>query len=309
MLRAVMYSLMAISNEDTSILPDPVFDTKGKSVYWVPTSIPDERALRPNFDVAWSKNNSWHAKFISKVRSNGSSLYPSCKQDVIDGLTDKDILQRGSRTTYKHLKEKFAKQGQSTETKEMDKRLKRWSTRKTKKAKERKAVRSQYPTLQDPRFDFIFDPVNQSTDYSSDITSNSDGGSLDDSGDEARKIRKLKSWPPEHRDENYNRLLDDITARVQAATKPSKTKKNSTHYIMVRAKTKTKPAKSIPCPVAGPKSLACFIDEAWLEAQPKEFQKHMEEFVFGPEDEGYESSWEDFPEWEKFDRKGKAKQH
>lgn len=130
MLRAVFYSLMAIGNHDTSLLPEPTFKSNGDSVFWVTTEIPDEKALRPNWAVSWTKNKAWHPKFILKVRSAGHSLYPSCSEAVIAGLSEKDILQRGGRTTYKHLKEKYQIQKKSDREKDMDKQLKRQDGRK-----------------------------------------------------------------------------------------------------------------------------------------------------------------------------------
>ncbi|KAJ7127495.1 hypothetical protein C8R46DRAFT_1145322 [Mycena filopes] len=307
MLRAVMYSLMAISNEDTSVLPDPVVDAAGKSVYWVATPIPDELALRPNFAASWTKNKSWLPKFLAKVRRDGNSLYPSCRQEVIDALSDKEISQRGSRTTFKHLKEKYAKQSNSAEEKDLEKQLKRWEVRKGQKAAKRTAVRDQYPALQDTRYDFIFHTAFQSTDYSSDITSDSAGGSLDEGENESAKIKTLKSWPPLHRDQNYIELVDDITARVKLAESKKPGKKAGNKYIMLRSRTKRRQVRSIPRPVDGPKQLSCFIDEAWLDDQPSEFKKGMAPFVFDSGDEGYESSWEDFPVWEALPQKGKGK--
>ncbi|KAK7034125.1 hypothetical protein R3P38DRAFT_3184858 [Favolaschia claudopus] len=101
MLRAVMYSLMGISDQDTNVLREPVFKGNKISVYWIATDIPDELAL-----------------------------YPSCPQDVINGLSDKNILQRGSRTTFKHLKEKYQRQGKSASEKKIDNQLKRHSRRR-----------------------------------------------------------------------------------------------------------------------------------------------------------------------------------
>lgn len=141
-----------------------------------------------------------------------------CSKEVIAGLDDKDILQRGSRTTFKHLKEKFQTQSKSEREKNLDKQFKRRDGRKktvccwifharcsteifkfaSQKSVVRTAVRDQYPNLQHARYDFIFHPAWQSTDCSTDITSASDGDSLDDG--EGPKFKKLKSWPPDYRD-------------------------------------------------------------------------------------------------------------
>lgn len=101
MLHAVMYSIMTISNEDTSVLPDPVQKpNNGGPQWWVATGIPDELALRPDLTISWTKNKAWHKKFLDKVRSDGQNLYLSCTQAVIDGLGDKNMYQRASRTTF-----------------------------------------------------------------------------------------------------------------------------------------------------------------------------------------------------------------
>ncbi|KAJ7702082.1 hypothetical protein B0H14DRAFT_2648158 [Mycena olivaceomarginata] len=132
-----------------------------------------------------------HPDLVRKVRADGNTLYPSCSKEVIAGLTDQDILQRANRTTFKHSKEKFQAQGRSDREKKID-LLKRREGRKTTKAVGRSAVRDQYPTLKDKKYDFIFHPVFQSTDCSTNVTSNSDGtDSLDN--DSGPKIRTLKS--------------------------------------------------------------------------------------------------------------------
>ncbi|KAJ7857594.1 hypothetical protein B0H13DRAFT_2356871 [Mycena leptocephala] len=315
MLRAVMYSLMAISNQDTSVLPDPVFkNSGGASVFWVPTGIPDEEALRPNFNVSWTKNKPWHSQFLAKVRSDGNSLYPSCSTDVIAGLQDKDILTRGSRTTFKHLKEKYQVQGKSDRERDLDKQFKRRDGRKKIKATTRSAVREQYPSLEDSRYDFIFHTAFQSTDCSTDLTSKSEGDNdLDD--DDTPKIKTLKSWPPEYRDQNYLDLIDDIDVRSKSfatsektSKKTSKNTKRSSGYVYLRAKQKKRSTTSIPRPEHGPKMLCCFIEEKWLEKQPERNRKEMGKFVLGSDDEGYDEDWEVFPSWEKFNKKGKGKQ-
>ncbi|KAJ7629629.1 hypothetical protein DFH06DRAFT_1338048 [Mycena polygramma] len=311
MLRAVMYSLMGISDQDTSVLPDPVFKESdpSKSDFWVPTGIPDELALRPNFTVSWTKNKPWHTKFVAKVRGDGNTLYPSCSKEVIAGLTDKDVLQRGSRTTFKHLKEKYLAQGKSSVERNINLQMKRQDGRKKTKAAARSAVRDQYPELQDARYDFVFHPACQSTDCSTDLTSDSNGNdSLDE--DSGPKIKKLKSWPPDHRDSEYVKLVDDIDARAKAfAAQTKKTKKKSTPgYVVVRAQTKRRQTDSIPRNEDGPKLISSFIDEDWLKAQPFSRRRVMEKFVFGSDDEGYASDLEVFPTWEKFDKKGKGKE-
>ncbi|KAJ6487496.1 hypothetical protein C8R47DRAFT_1216268 [Mycena vitilis] len=349
MLRAVMYSLMGISDQDTSVLPDPVFKESdpSKSDFWVPTGIPDELALRPNFAVSWTKNKPWHQKFVAKVRGDGNTLYPSCSKEVIAGLTDKDVLQRGSRTTFKHLKEKYLTQGKTSVERKIDLQMKRRDGRRKMKAAARSDVRDQYPELQDARYNFVFHPACQSTDCSTDVTSDSNGSdSLDE--DSGPKIKKLKSWPPDHRDtggkdrriqchtnccvddlaadptaskfgcvelcprcdSEYVKLVDDIDARAKAfAAQTKKSKKKSTPgYVVVRAQTKKRQTDSIPRNEDAPKLISSFIDEDWLKAQPFSRRRVMQQFVFGSDDEGYASDWEVFPTWERFDKKGKGKE-
>jgi hypothetical protein len=130
MLRAVIYSLMAITNEDSALLPEPARKPDGSALWWVPTAVPDELALVPDFTLSWTKNKPWHKKFVEKVRNQGNALYPSCASAVIAALTDKDILQRGSRTTFKHLKEKYQGQGRSDREKAADSQWKRRDGRK-----------------------------------------------------------------------------------------------------------------------------------------------------------------------------------
>ncbi|KAK7005469.1 hypothetical protein R3P38DRAFT_2794652 [Favolaschia claudopus] len=271
MLRAVMYSLMGISDQDTSVLPDPVFKGNKISVYWIATDIPDELALRPNFTVAWSKNKSWHSDFVAKVRSQGHALYPSCSQDVINGLSDKDILQGGSRTTFKHLTEKYQRQGKSASEKKIDNQLKRHSRRRNEKAIMRAAVRNNY----------------QSTDHSTDITSASDGNdSLED--DDTPKLSTLKSWPPDYRDPMFIDLLNDIHTRATEFRKkqePKKKAKGNKQYVYVRAKEKTRVANTIPAPEDGTKMISTFIASDWLDPFHQDKIDRMGQFVYGSDDE------------------------
>ncbi|KAJ6565559.1 hypothetical protein DFH09DRAFT_1314852 [Mycena vulgaris] len=307
----IMYSIMAISNEDTSVLPDPVQKpNNGGPQWWVATGIPDELALRPDFTISWSKNKAWHKKLLDKVRSDGHNLYPSCTQAVIDGLSDKDMYQRVSRTTFKHLKEKYQLQGKSDHEKTIDKQFKRREGRKKTKSTKRTAVRNQYPNLAHHRYDFIFHPAFQSTDCSTKFTSASDGGAADSDADGAITIRRLKSWHPAHRDTEYANLVDDIDAREKAHAKANKPKakgkkSGGNQYIMVRARTKLRPTRTIPRLEDGPKMLASFINEAWLAELPQESWTVLAEFVAGSDDDGYESEWEVLPRWEPLSRKGK----
>ncbi|KAJ7728160.1 hypothetical protein DFH07DRAFT_954537 [Mycena maculata] len=307
MLRAVLYSMMAISHQDTSVLPDPVFKSNGDPDFWVSTDIPDERVLRPQFTLSWTKNKPWHSDFVKKVRKDGHALYPSCSAEVIAGLEEKDILFRGNRTTFKHLKEKYQNQGRSDAEKVREKKFKRRDGRRTKKSKDRTAVRHHYPGLAGPEYDFVFHPAWQSTDCSTDQTSDSEPDDLED--DDTTKVRKLKSWPPSHRDNKYLDLVDDIDlrAKAHANTQADKKKKSTKQYIMVRAKSKLRPAMSIPRLDEGPKMLSCFINEAWLDQLKPDARSGLDKFVYGSEDEGYVPEWEEFPQWEKFDKKGKKK--
>ncbi|KAJ7453728.1 hypothetical protein FB451DRAFT_1408613 [Mycena latifolia] len=304
MLRAVMYSLMGLTSADSSLLPDPVDKPNhGGRQFWVPSGIPDELVLRPDFTNSWTKNN-WHKAFVDKVRQDGHTLYPSCSKEVISGLSEKDILQRGSRTTFKHLKEKYSAQGKSAKEKELERKFKRRDVRKKTKSILRSAVREEYPELKAPQYDFVFDPAWQSTDCSTDLTSDSDGGdSLDD--DDSPKIKKLKSWPPDYREDAFLELVDDIhirSTRRVAAQKKKPRKTTGNQYVMVRAKKKTRPALSIPRLDGGPKMLSCFIKEAWADELSEGSRAMMAPFVYGSDDDGYKSEWEEFPHWEKVEK-------
>ncbi|KAJ7830465.1 hypothetical protein B0H13DRAFT_2433606 [Mycena leptocephala] len=102
MLRAVMYSLMAISNQDTSVLPDPIFkNSGGASVFWVPTGIPDEEALRSNFNVSWTKNKPWHSQFLPKSTGQG---YFDRDQNYLDLIDDIDVRSKSFATSEKTSK-------------------------------------------------------------------------------------------------------------------------------------------------------------------------------------------------------------
>ncbi|KAJ7737453.1 hypothetical protein DFH07DRAFT_779364 [Mycena maculata] len=253
--------------------------------------------LQPQLTLSWTKNKPWHSHFIKKVRKHGHALYPSCSSEVIAGLEEKDILLRGNRTTFKHLKEKYQNQGKSDGEKVREKKFERQDGQRTKKSKERTAVRHLYPGLAGPEYHFVFHPAWQSTDCSTDLTADSEPDDLED--DDTAKVRKLKSWPPNHHDYKYLELADDIDlrAKVHANTQTDKKKTKSTkQYIMVRAKSKLCPAMSIPRLDEGPKMLSCFINEAWLDKLKPATRSGLDKFVYGSEDEGYEAEWEKFPQ-------------
>ncbi|KAJ6605287.1 hypothetical protein DFH09DRAFT_1422275 [Mycena vulgaris] len=192
MLHAVMYSIMTISNEDTSVLPDPVQKpNNGGPQWWVATGIPDELALRPDLTISWTKNKAWHKKFLDKVRSDGHNLYLSCTQAVIDGLACQS-------NDIQYLKEKYQLQGKSDHEKTIDKQFKRREGRKMTKSTKRTAVRSQYPNLAHQRYDFIFHPAFQSTDCSTKFTSASDGDATESDADGATTIESLRSSHRRH---------------------------------------------------------------------------------------------------------------
>lgn len=95
-------------------LPDPL-----STGYWTPGTTANEEILRPNFNLSWTKNGSWHSKYVMKFKASAHDLCPALPASIIRGLKSVEI-KRLAGHAYKSLKDRYQREQKPAEIQKIE---------------------------------------------------------------------------------------------------------------------------------------------------------------------------------------------